>query len=47
MGDGSVRFIPGDIDPKVLLAMATRAGGEDLQRHRQVCPAGLPPEGTE
>ena len=30
MGDGSVRFIPGDIDPKVLLAMATRAGGEDL-----------------
>ncbi len=30
MGDGSVRFIPGDIDPKILLAMATRAGGEDL-----------------
>lgn len=30
MGDGSVRFIPGDIDPKKLLAMATRAGGEDL-----------------
>lgn len=30
MGDGSVRFIPGDIDPKILKAMATRAGGEDL-----------------
>jgi len=30
MGDGSVRFIPGDIDPKILLAMATRAGGEDI-----------------
>jgi hypothetical protein len=30
MGDGSVRFIPGDIDPKLLLAMATRAGGEKI-----------------
>jgi hypothetical protein len=30
MGDGSIRFIPADIDPKVLLAMATRAGGEDI-----------------
>jgi hypothetical protein len=30
MGDGSVRFIPGDIEPKLLLAMATRAGGEDI-----------------
>jgi hypothetical protein len=30
MGDGSVRFIPGDIDPKHLLAMATPAGGEKI-----------------
>jgi len=30
MGDGSVRYIGGNIDPKVLLAMGTRAGGEDL-----------------
>jgi hypothetical protein len=30
MGDGSVRFIPGDIKKDKLLAMATRAGGEDL-----------------
>jgi hypothetical protein len=29
MGDGSVRFIPEDIDPKVLHALATRAGGDD------------------
>jgi hypothetical protein len=28
MGDGSVRFIPADIKPDLLLAMATRAGGE-------------------
>ena len=34
MGDGSVRFIPGDIDPKLLLAMATRAGGEDFVADR-------------
>jgi hypothetical protein len=30
MADGSVRFIPATINPKVLLAMSTRAGGEDL-----------------
>jgi len=38
MGDGSVRFIPADIDPKVLLAMSTRAGGEtltDINKHTQ------------
>jgi hypothetical protein len=44
MGDGSVRFIPADIDPKILLAMATRAGGEplpDLDKHAPlVSPAG-------
>ena len=28
MGDGSVRYIPADIDPKVLLALSTRAGGD-------------------
>lgn len=32
MGDGSVRFIPATIDKKVLLAMATRAGGEDISK---------------
>jgi flagellar basal body-associated protein FliL len=30
MADGSVRFISGKISPAVLLAMSTRAGGEDL-----------------
>jgi hypothetical protein len=30
MGDGSVRFINGKISPSVLLAMGTRAGGENL-----------------
>lgn len=28
MGDGSVRFVPAGINPKVLLAMSTRAGGD-------------------
>ncbi|MCE9564195.1 MAG: DUF1559 domain-containing protein [Planctomycetes bacterium] len=28
MGDGSVRFVPANIDPKVILAMSTRAGGD-------------------
>ena len=30
MADGSVRYVPADIDPKVLNAMATRAGAEAL-----------------
>jgi hypothetical protein len=30
MGDGSVRFLPADIKPDLLLAMATRAGGEKI-----------------
>ena len=30
MGDGSTRFIRGNISPEVLKAMATRAGGENL-----------------
>jgi hypothetical protein len=34
MGDGSVRFIPGDIKPDLLLAMATRAGGETFVKDR-------------
>jgi hypothetical protein len=29
MGDGSVRWVPGDINPKVLRAMATRAGADN------------------
>jgi hypothetical protein len=36
MANGDIRFIPADIDKKILLAMATRAGGEplnDLDRH--------------
>jgi hypothetical protein len=32
MGNGDVRFIPGDIKPEILLAMATRAGGEDIAK---------------
>src|SRR4029079_9131742 len=38
MGDGSVRFIPGDINPKTLLAMATRAVGEDLSNIDKEAP---------
>jgi hypothetical protein len=34
MGDGAVRFIPGDIKPDLLLAMATRAGGETFVKDR-------------
>jgi hypothetical protein len=30
MGDGGVRFVSGNINPKVLLAMSTRAGGEAI-----------------
>ena len=32
MGNGDVRFIPGDIKPEILLAMVTRAGGEDISK---------------
>jgi hypothetical protein len=28
MGDGSVRFVPANINTKVLLSLATRAGGD-------------------
>jgi flagellar basal body-associated protein FliL len=30
MGDGSVRFLKGNINPEVLKAMATRAGGDNM-----------------
>jgi len=38
MGDGAVRWIPAGIDPKVFLAMATRAGGEKLPNLDEVAP---------
>ncbi|MDB5311107.1 MAG: hypothetical protein JWO38_5309 [Gemmataceae bacterium] len=38
MGDGAVRWIPADIDPKILLAMVTRAGGETIPNLDQVAP---------
>lgn len=46
MGDGSVRFIPHDIDPKVLLALGTRAGGDAdaLADLNKVAPKVEPPE---
>ncbi len=34
MGDGSIRWIPGDIKKDLLLAMATRAGGETFVADR-------------
>jgi hypothetical protein len=40
MADGSVRWIPANIDPKVLRALATRAGGDnaDLADVDKVAP---------
>ena len=48
MGDGSARFISEDIDPKVLRAMATRAGDDnkDLADIDKVAPRVEPPKGT-
>lgn len=43
MGDGTVRWIPAEIDPKVLLAMATRAGGEKIADLDAVAPRVDPP----
>jgi hypothetical protein len=42
MADGSVRFIPATINPKVLLAMSTRAGGEDLADFDREAPPVKP-----
>jgi hypothetical protein len=51
MGDGSVRFVPAGINPKVLLAMSTRAGGDaadlgnlDNAAPRQDIPKPADPE---
>ncbi|MBN9122544.1 MAG: DUF1559 domain-containing protein [Planctomycetes bacterium] len=44
MADGSVRFIPADIDPQVLLAMSTRAGGEALTGLNGAAPKVEPPK---
>ncbi|MCI0700861.1 MAG: DUF1559 domain-containing protein, partial [Planctomycetia bacterium] len=44
MGDGSVRFIPADIDPKLLLAMSTRSGGELLADVDTYAPLATPPK---
>jgi hypothetical protein len=43
MGDGTVRWIPAEIDAKVLLAMATRAGGEKIADLDAVAPRVDPP----
>jgi len=42
MADGTVRWLPADIDPKTMLAMATRAGGEKLPDLDTVAPRVLP-----
>ncbi|HEY1187348.1 MAG TPA: DUF1559 domain-containing protein [Gemmata sp.] len=46
MGDGSVRFIPANIDRKVLLALGTRAGGDlaDLADVNSSAPLVDPPK---
>ena len=39
MGDGTIRWIPEKIDPKVFMALATRAGGEALPTDLdKLCP---------
>jgi hypothetical protein len=42
MGDGSVRWLPADINPQSMLDMATRAGGEKLPDLDEVAPRVLP-----
>lgn len=46
MGDGSVRFIPANVDKKVLLALGTRAGGDlaDLADANTATPLVDPPK---
>ena len=55
MGNGTVRFLPANIDKKVLLALGTRAGAEALADVNTEAPkveppkpaAGPPPMGKE
>src|SRR5215475_3748462 len=49
MGDGSVRWIPADINPKVLHALATRAGGDNalLADVDKIAPKIEPPKKVE
>jgi hypothetical protein len=48
MADGRVRWLPGDIKPDLLLAMATRAGGEDIaDRLDKEAPLVDPPKKAE
>lgn len=42
MADGTVRWLPANIDPKTMLAMVTRAGGEKLPNLDEVAPRVLP-----
>ncbi|HEX4614253.1 MAG TPA: DUF1559 domain-containing protein, partial [Urbifossiella sp.] len=42
MGDGTVRWLPANIDANVFLAMATRAGGEKLPDLDEVAPRVRP-----
>lgn len=44
MGDGSVRFLPANIDKKVLLGLGTRAGGEALADVDTAAPKVEPPK---
>jgi hypothetical protein len=45
MGDGTVRWLPADIDAKTFLGMATRAGGESLPNLDEVAPRVEPGKG--
>jgi hypothetical protein len=49
MGDGSVRWIPADIDPKVMRALVTRAGGDnaDLADVDKLAPKVEAPKSAE
>jgi hypothetical protein len=47
MGDGSVRFIDNRINPGTLLAMSTRAGGENLADLDKVAPRADQPKKVE
>ncbi len=47
MADGSVRWVPADVNPKVFLGMATRAGGETLAEIDTAAPKVTPEGGNE